>query len=79
MNCFSMMLVYFILMQMLYRNDLANIVRRRGYKIVRELLANSTKLDHHQPSADEKLTATSDSLTGQHSFPVIIWWIFCLG
>ncbi|XP_021892690.1 uncharacterized protein LOC110810734 isoform X2 [Carica papaya] len=64
MNCFSMMLVYFILMQMLYRNDLANIVRRRGYKIVRELLANSTKLDHHQPSADEKLTATSDSLTG---------------
>ncbi|KAJ0088793.1 hypothetical protein Patl1_32193 [Pistacia atlantica] len=27
------------------RNDLANIVRRRGYKFVRELLANSTKID----------------------------------
>ncbi|KAE8099669.1 hypothetical protein FH972_017627 [Carpinus fangiana] len=54
------------------RKDLANIVRRRGYKLIRELLANSIKSDidglDQKKSFDANLDAVSDHediLTGQ--------------
>ncbi|XP_062166681.1 protein PTST homolog 3, chloroplastic isoform X2 [Alnus glutinosa] len=54
------------------RNDLANVVRRRGYKRIRELLANSTKSDidglDQKKSFDANQDAVSDHedvLTGQ--------------
>ncbi|XP_031261712.1 protein PTST homolog 3, chloroplastic isoform X2 [Pistacia vera] len=43
------------------RNDLANIVRRRGYKFVRELLANSTKIDCDDLIAEKGLPDESDA------------------
>ncbi|XP_030926316.1 protein PTST homolog 3, chloroplastic isoform X2 [Quercus lobata] len=46
------------------RNDLANIVRRRGYKLIRELLANSTTSNNDgldpKKSFDENQGAISD-------------------
>ncbi|CAK7343184.1 unnamed protein product [Dovyalis caffra] len=36
------------------RNDLANIVRRRGYKLIRDLLSNSTESDSDEPPNKEK-------------------------
>lgn len=52
--------VYFYIF-ILFRNDLANIVRRRGYKVIREFLANSrgTDLDEEE-NKDEKKGAISD-------------------
>ncbi|KAJ7972349.1 putative 5'-AMP-activated kinase-like protein [Quillaja saponaria] len=54
------------------RNDLANIVRRRGYKLIRELLASPSKADVNvldtDQSIDERLDAVDgceDILTGQ--------------
>ncbi|KAF3441818.1 hypothetical protein FNV43_RR15733 [Rhamnella rubrinervis] len=38
------------------RNDLANIVRRRGYKVIRELLANSTETDVDEFNVEESIT-----------------------
>lgn len=35
----------FVLSEMIHRGDLANIVRRRGYKFIRELLADSTETE----------------------------------
>jgi phage gp36-like protein len=58
-----------------YRNDLANVVRRRGYKRIRELLANSTKSDidglDQKKSFDANQDAVSDHedvLTGRYLF-----------
>ncbi|XP_038697897.1 protein PTST homolog 3, chloroplastic isoform X2 [Tripterygium wilfordii] len=55
------------------RNDLANIVRRRGYKLVRELLANSIQTDVVKSNTDaistEKQDETDnheDKLAGQN-------------
>ncbi|XP_044502124.1 protein PTST homolog 3, chloroplastic isoform X2 [Mangifera indica] len=60
------------------RNDLANIVRRRGYKFVGELLAKSTKTDSDDFIAEEGLpespscsgveekASTSFNIEGQH-------------
>ncbi|KAK9289408.1 hypothetical protein L1049_007563 [Liquidambar formosana] len=52
------------------RKDLANIVRRRGYKLIRELLANSTNTETDGPekTLTRKQEVTSDcdnELTGQ--------------
>ena len=59
----------------IYRNDLANIVRRRGYKLIRELLANSTTSNNDgldpKKSFDENQGAISDHehiLTGLSQF-----------
>lgn len=49
----------------LFRNDLANIVRRRGYKFVGELLAKSTKTDSVDFIAEE-------GLPGQYAFLFVI-------
>lgn len=57
------------------RNDLANIVRRRGYKLVRELLANSTKSDINGLDQKKIIDANQDAisdhedkLTGRYLF-----------
>ncbi|KAF5750419.1 hypothetical protein HS088_TW03G00755 [Tripterygium wilfordii] len=42
------------------RNDLANIVRRRGYKLVRELLANSIQTDVVKSNTDAISTEKQD-------------------
>ncbi len=59
----------------IYRNDLANIVRRRGYELIRELLANSTtsNIDGLDPKKnfDDNQDAVSDHgdiLTGLYLF-----------
>lgn len=53
----------------LYRTDLANIVRRRGYKVIREFLTNSRETDlDEEGNIDEQKGAISDRgdmLTGQ--------------
>ena len=62
-------------MVIFYRNDLANIVKRRGYKLIRELLANSTTSNIDgldlKKSFDENQGAISDYehiLTGLSQF-----------
>ncbi|XP_044502140.1 protein PTST homolog 3, chloroplastic isoform X4 [Mangifera indica] len=50
------------------RNDLANIVRRRGYKFVGELLAKSTKTDSDDFIAEEGLP---DLITDETGLPPI--------
>ncbi|XAR69142.1 hypothetical protein NMG60_11000624 [Bertholletia excelsa] len=45
------------------RQDLANIVRRRGYKLVKELLATSTKTDKKESATGKGLTANQDTAT----------------
>lgn len=62
-----------------YRKDLANIVRRRGYKLIRELLANSIKSDidglDQKKSFDANQDAVGDHegiLTGQYLFLLIM-------
>ncbi|XP_010543429.1 PREDICTED: uncharacterized protein LOC104816351 isoform X2 [Tarenaya hassleriana] len=55
------------------RNDLANIVRRRGYKFIRELLANSKMENNKEFASDETANfgpsaagvSEIDALTGQ--------------
>lgn len=58
---------------MFHRTDLANIVRRRGYKLIRDLLSNSTKEDTDGSNLEKSLAeghnAISDSAdisTGQY-------------
>ncbi|KAI4300323.1 hypothetical protein L6164_033714 [Bauhinia variegata] len=51
------------------RNDLANIVRRRGYKVIRDLLASSLNAINTDKSFDERpdvVDDSGDSLTGQN-------------
>ncbi|XP_010558178.1 PREDICTED: uncharacterized protein LOC104826916 isoform X2 [Tarenaya hassleriana] len=55
------------------RNDLANIVRRRGYRFIRELLANSNMEDNKEPVSPDRVNmelsaagvCEEDDLTGQ--------------
>lgn len=44
------------------RNDLANIVRRRGYKLIRELLANSTENDSDGLDQKKSFEANQDAV-----------------
>lgn len=50
---------------MFYRKDLANIVRRRGYKLIRELVSNSTKSDSDGPNPKKSLDRNQDEI-GDH-------------
>ncbi|KAF5475796.1 hypothetical protein F2P56_007567 [Juglans regia] len=47
------------------RKDLANIVRRRGYKLIRELISNSTKSDSDGPNPKKSLDTNQDEI-GDH-------------
>ncbi|KAG6642884.1 protein PTST homolog 3, chloroplastic isoform X1 [Carya illinoinensis] len=47
------------------RKDLANIVRRRGYKLIRELVSNSTKSDSDGPNPKKSLDRNQDEI-GDH-------------
>lgn len=59
-----------------YRIDLANIVRRRGYKVIRELLANSAETDVDESNAEKQSIAEhgvaiadpQDMVAGQFTF-----------
>lgn len=68
-----------------YRTDLANIVRRRGYKHIKDLLSSATKTDTNEFDVGESLTenqdATSDyedESTGQYMFLCSYACIFIL-
>lgn len=37
--------LFFFVFTLLYRQDLANLVRRRGYKLIKELLAASQEIE----------------------------------
>ncbi|CAK9176098.1 unnamed protein product, partial [Ilex paraguariensis] len=45
------------------RQDLANIVRRRGYKLIRELLATSTETNVNGSDAEEGLVEKKDTVS----------------
>ncbi|XP_057984233.1 protein PTST homolog 3, chloroplastic isoform X2 [Malania oleifera] len=47
------------------RKDLANIVRRRGYKLVRELLATPKATDVNGPDKKKSLTETHDAVSNR--------------
>lgn len=43
------------------RTDLANIVRRRGYKHIKDLLSSATKTDTNEFDVGESLTENQDA------------------
>lgn len=52
------------------RNDLANIVRRRGYKLIRDLLSSSTESDSDElPNMEKNLAKGQDAIN--HSADII--------
>lgn len=52
------------------RNDLANIVRRRGYKLIRDLLSSSTESDSDElPNMEKNLAKAQDAIN--HSADII--------
>lgn len=52
------------------RNDLANIVRRRGYKLIRHLLSSSTESDSDElPNMEKNLAKAQDAIN--HSADII--------
>ena len=69
-----------------YRNDLANIVRRRGHKQIQELRTRSSLNDDAdflsaETSLDEGLDAANgfeDPLTGQLNFFFMNGYLFCV-
>lgn len=58
-----------------YRKDLAYIVRRRGYKLLRELISNSTKSDCDGPNPKKSLDANQDEM-GDHEHKVTGQYLF---
>ncbi|XP_061963262.1 protein PTST homolog 3, chloroplastic isoform X5 [Populus nigra] len=52
------------------RNDLANVVRRRGYKLIRDLLSSSTESDSDElPNMEKNLAKGQDTIN--HSADII--------
>ncbi|WCJ34510.1 5'-AMP-activated protein kinase-related [Euphorbia peplus] len=45
------------------RTDLGNIVRRRGYKLVRDLLSNSVKAETGETNIEQKLAEEQDAIS----------------
>lgn len=43
-----------------YRQDLANIVRRRGYKVIKDLLETSAKSDKKESDTESGLSGKQD-------------------
>jgi len=78
--------IFISLVSSVYRNDLANIVRRRGHKQIQELLTSSLlKADADflsaETSLNERLDAANDfedPLTGQLNFFLMNGYYFVL-
>lgn len=53
------------------RKDLAYIVRRRGYKLIRELLADLTESESTDENDDGVDGGQKDIVTGQYMFLLV--------
>ena len=62
--------VFFLFVGIFLRNDLANVVRRRGYKLIRDLLSSSTESDSDElPNMGKILAKGQDAIN--HSADII--------
>ena len=69
---------YSFVLTLLYRQDLANLVRRRGYKLIKELLAASQEVKVNDFNVDESLTDNQENTNTEEDESTGVFFFFSL-